>query len=284
MSLLVSGSYCNGITFSYDNRQEELNLVDLPALLPELVDLEDINAYYNWGLKFQIESLRATYWLAGSLTKVDYANIYPEDSQSARINKLIDQENVHRLGVQTIRKQGASSQSLSRQLFQNLGREQQKEMLNPYITRGSVKLLSYLKSTGVGDILAYKLNDYGNGLIKQYTDYIQIEADCTYYFTGYARESINTISNSYGGEVTTTPRLLLPANNRRVKLNMVNVGTNTVSFHYGDQAGLVIGSTLQLEPGGSSWNDEGFFIDRGPLWVVCHEGTTNIVGKEMVRV
>lgn len=283
MGILVSGSYCNGITFSYDNRQDELELINLPELLTELVDLDELTAYYNWGLKFQIESLRSTYWLNGSLTKVEYANIYPEDSQSARINKLTDQENVNRIGVQAIRKRGVDQQSLSRQLYQNLGREQQKEMLNPFLTRGNVKLLSYSRLTGIGDILAYRLNDYGNGLIKSYDDYIQIEADCSYYFNGYGRESINTISNSFGGVVTTTPRLLLPANSRRVKLNMVNSGQEKISFHYGDQTGLIIGQTLELEPGGSSWNDEGFYIDRGALWCVSHSGSTNIVGKEMIR-
>lgn len=277
MSLLLSGSYTNGITFSFDNRQTELELINVNQILDGLIDLQEIDDFYNWGLKFQIESLRATYWLGGSLRRVNYSNIFPEDSQATRINKLIDQEAENRIGLEAIMLRGANRQTLSRQAFQHIGREQQKELLKPFLTLGAVKLMNR------GDILSYKLVDMGDGLIRQYTDYIQIEAECSYIITGYHKESMNLQSFSFGALIGNTPQLIRPANANRVKLNMVNTGNAKISFHYGSNDGLIIGQTLELDGNGSSWNDEGFYIDKQALWAISHGGETRLVGKEMVR-
>ena len=286
MSLLFSGSYVNGVTFDYANTQDELTIIDVNQIIDENLDLSELNSFYDWSLKVQIESLRATYWLGSTLNKIDYSEIYPEDSQATRIAKITQQESANRIGLKCYRQKGSNVASkiyLAGQLFQNVGREQQKELLDPFLARSNVKLLSYSRKTGIGDRLIYKLHDYGDGLIASYGDFIQIECDACYFVTGYRKEFSNLVSNSFGETVTTEPKLLLPANDKRVKLHIANAGNNIISFHYGDQAGLVIGKTLELPPG-SSWSDEGFYIDRSALWGIAHQGESLIVGKELERV
>lgn len=283
MTILLSGSYTTGATFTQANSLDEITLLDIKQIITDNLDLDELNTFYNWGFKFQIESLRATYWLGSTLNKIDYAEIYPEDSQSTRIRKLSEQENSQRIGLIAIRRRGTDDQYLACQLFQNIGREQQKELLDPYLARGNVKLLTYQKNIDQGDKLIYKLKDFGDGLIASYGDYIQIECDCTYYVSGYGKEQINITSSSFGSEITSVPKLLLPANNRRIKLTIANTGNSLISFHYGDQSGLIIGQCLELAPG-STWSDEGFYIDKGAIWAVSHSGNTQIVGKESQRV
>lgn len=282
MSLLFSGSYVNGVTFDYANTQDELTIIDVNQIINENLNTTELNSYYDWAIKVQIESLRATYWLGSTLNRINYSEIYPEDSQATRIAKITEQESSQRIGLKCYRQKGdniASKIYLAGQLFQNIGREQQKELLDPFLARSNVKLLGYSKSTGIGDRLIYKLHDYGDGLIASYGDYIQIECDAVYFVTGVRKELISTRSNSFGEVVTNVPKLILPANNQRVKVNLANSGNNTISFHYGDQADLVIGKTLELPPG-SSWSDQGLYVDRGDLWAVAHSGESLILGKE----
>lgn len=282
MSLLFSGSYVNGGTFTQANNQDELTIIDVNQIINENLNTTELNSYYDWSIKVQIESLRATYWLGGTLNKIDYSEIYPEDSQATRIAKVTQQESANRIGLKCYRQKGnnvASKIYLAGQLFQNVGREQQKELLDPFLARSNVKLLSYSRNSGIGDRLIYKLHDYGDGLIASYGDFIQIECDACFFVTGVRKELVRSSSNSFGEIVATTPKLLLPANDRRVKLNIANTGTNTISFHYGDQANLIVGKTLEL-PAGSSWSDSGNYIDRGDLWAVAHAGESLILGKE----
>lgn len=284
MALLYSGSYTNGIIFEQPNSTEELTIVDVLDIIDDNLYLEELDAYYDWGLKVQVESLRATYWLGSTLNKINYSEIYPEDSQATRIAKITEQESNNRIGLTAYRQKGNEPKIyLTTQLFQNVGREQQKELLDPFLARSSVKLLSYARKKRIGDKLIYKLRDYGNGLISSYGDFIQIEADCTWYVTGTRKEFVNLVSNSFGSTATITPTLLLPANNRRCKLTLMNAGTNPVSFHFGDESGLIINQCLRLNPG-STWNDEGFYIDRGNLWVATSTGESLILGKETERV
>lgn len=282
MGLLFSGSYVNGVTFDYANTQDELTIIDVNQIISENLDTTELNSYYDWSIKVQIESLRATYWLGSTLNKIDYSEIYPEDSQATRIAKVTQQESANRIGLKCYRQKGdnvASKMYLSGQLFQNVGREQQKELLDPFLARSNVKLLGYNKLSGIGDRLIYKLHDYGDGLIASYGDFIQIECDACFFVTGVRKELVRSSSNSFGEIVDTTPKLLLPANDRRVKLNIANTGNNTISFHYGDQSSLIIGKCLELPPG-SSWSDSGLYIDRGDLWAVAHAGESLILGKE----
>lgn len=283
MALLFSGSYTNGIIFEQANTQDELTVIDVFDIIEENLDVAELNAYYDWGMKCQIESLRATYWLGSSLNKINYSEIYPEDSQATRIAKITEQEANNRIGLLAYRQKGANKMYLAGQIFQNIGREQQKELLDPFLARGNVKLLSYSRKTGLGDKLLYKLKDYGNGLISSYGDYIQIECDATWFVTGTRKEFVNLVSNSFGSTATITPTLLLPANNRRCKLTLMNAGNNPVSFHFGDESGLIINQCLRLNPG-STWNDEGYYIDRGNLWVATSAGESLILGKETERV
>lgn len=283
MSLLYSGSYTNGIIFEEPNSTEELTIVDVLDIIDDNLDVDEMNAYYDWGLKVQVESLRATYWLGSTLNKINYSEIYPEDSQATRIAKITEQEADNRIGLLAYRQKGVNKMYLAGQLFQNVGREQQKELLDPFLARGNVKLLSYSRKTGLGDKLLYKLKDYGNGLISSYGDYIQIEADCSWYVTGTRKEFVNLVSNSFGVTATATPMLLMPANNRRCKFTLMNAGNNPVSFHFGEETGLIIDQCLRLNPG-STWNDEGYYIDRGNLWVVANTGESLILGKETERV
>lgn len=252
--------------------------------IAEFLNIEEIHQRYNQmelanevGYCFQIENLLCTHNLF-SLEESAPPQISPEDSMAEKHQKIRELEkNGQSLTLEiyswdlNFNEYNPSWVKRGNVLLFNHGGESYLPLIYPYLTSGTVKLLS--KNSKIG----FKIN--GNlGL----NDYIVFSCDWTQTITYESRPVANLPNTrNFGAEVNSVPKLICPSEITRGIFWAQNSGKERIYLYWGlSGSGLNPDTAIYIEPGGHASYESSAYRLGQPIWVATASGISYIQGME----
>ena len=255
------------------------------------VSINNLNKYFDWDCKFQIEGIRLTHYLGNSLEFTNPAQIEIYDDQATKILKYNEMQKANCMSME-IFAVTFDPDSTGKKFFwepitevkiQNFGRIIDMSLLKPYlVTESNVLLL------GLDQGLAFRLKNKGWGLLSDINDFVNISVNSSYYITGYYKRAFPTSLSHVGIDINNQQWTRILSENRdRIKLTISNNGESNATIFFASTGhdinyatpipGLMQG--IVLSPGGA-WNDEGAFAQKQYIWAKSHAGNGRITGIE----
>lgn len=269
-----AGSQSSKITMG--NQNGFVELLNPLSLLQTRIDA--VNALYHYDVTFRIEGFRLLINIT-SLPVAPFPDIFPEDSQATRNNKLMQTEFQNpNIIFRMFKTQNNTDYELGDVYLQNKGTQYCKSLMRPYLIDGNIPI----KLWDVNSVLKCKLFNSGNGLLSELnTDYLQIELDYSYTISGAEKSGVGLINPlNFAKTIRTgTPQLILPTNLKRIKLSFKNEGDSSITFAFGTIDQCVIGAAPELKPG-QTFNDESRYPYQQSLFAVAHEESILVSGLE----
>lgn len=255
------------------------------------VSIGNLNKYFDWDCKFQIEGIRLTHYLGNSLEFTNPAQIEIYDDQATKILKYNEMQKTNSMSMEIFALSGYFESStlkhrwtpITEVKIQNFGRIIDMSLLKPYlVTESNVLLL------GLDQGLAFRLKNKGYGLLSDINDFVNVSVNTSYYITGYYKRAFPTALTHIGIDIIDQQwTRILPENKDRIKLTISNNGESDVTIYFAATnhdinytspiPGLMQG--IILTPSGA-WNDEGAFTQKQYIWAKSHSGRSRITGIE----
>lgn len=255
------------------------------------VSINNLNKYFDWDCKFQIEGVRLTHYLGNSLEFTNPAQIEVYDDQATKILKYNEMQKANSMSMEIFALSGYFEGStlkhrwipITEVKIQNFGRIIDMSLLKPYlVTESNVLLL------GLDQGLAFRLKNKGYGLLSDINDFVNVSVNTSYFITGYYKRSFPTSLAHIGIDINSQQwTRILSENKDRIKLTISNNGESNATIYFAATShdinyaspipGLMQG--IVLSPGGA-WNDEGAFTQKQYIWAKSHAGNGRITGIE----
>lgn len=277
--MFLEGSSSIAVKFDEQNSARRFQLCDVNTIVGSLATARE---HHDVRVKFMVESLRLTCYLANSLASSPLPNIYPEDGDAEKLRKFVESNNSAPQISLKLTNQNSVEMAVVPLTWK--GMPLHMNLLKPWLVTGESTVLLL----GEGQSIWAELVDDGYGLIKpprqlnqtSYDlDYVQITGMVSYAVSGVKKNRLITSINRGVDVSSSAPTQVLSRNDDRCKLILQNKSNTPISIAFSQwSSDARRDNCLEILPNGT-FNEEFYPCNPLPVWALAHGGT----GKLLIR-